>query len=84
MKKYLPYMVVYYGYIFRFFAVRNNKLVSYLDLKYDIHMDSLPVEKIIIGSNCKVSKGDIFHLLEFYGFDGNEVEIAKSESSYSI
>ena len=66
------------------FMSRNNKIISYLDLKYDIYTDSLPVKKIIIGPNCEVSGGDIFHLLEFYGFDGNEIEIVNSNSSYSI
>lgn len=37
--------------------------------------------KNIIGPNCEVSGGDIFHLLEFYGFDGNEIEIVNSDSS---
>lgn len=66
------------------FMVKNNKIISYLDLKFDFYKDNLPVKKIIIGPNCKVSNLDIFHLLEFYGFEGNEIEIIKSESSYRI
>lgn len=66
------------------FMIRRNRIVSYLDLKYDTYEDELPVEKVIIGPNCKVTEGDIFHLLEFYGFDGRRIEIVKSKSSYSI
>lgn len=37
------------------FTVRNNKVVSYLDLKYDVDKENLPIQKIIIGPNSKVS-----------------------------
>ena len=66
------------------FMTRRNRIVSYLDLKYDTYLDELPIEKIIIGPNCKVTEGDIFHLLEFYGFEGNQIAIVKSKSSYNI
>lgn len=66
------------------FMVRGNRIVSYLDMRYDTYQDELPIEKIIIGPNCKVTEGDVFHLLEFYGFDGNQIEIVKSKSSYCV
>ena len=66
------------------FMVRNNKIISYLDIRYDLEKNNWPVKKIIIGPNCGVSEWDIFHLLEFYHFEGNKIEIVKSDSSYSI
>ena len=64
------------------FSVRDNKIVSYLDLKYDIDTDDLPIQNIIIGPNCKVSESDIYFLLEFFGFDGNKIQVQRSKSSY--
>ena len=64
------------------FTVRDNKIVSYLDLKYDIDTDDLPIQNIIIGPNCKVSESDIYFLLEFFGFDGNKIQLQRSKSSY--
>lgn len=66
------------------FMVRNGKIIPYLDLKFDLDVDSMPIKKIVIGPNCKVEKLDIYHLLEFFNFDGNEIEIVKSESSYCV
>lgn len=64
------------------FTVKNNKIVSFLDLKYDIDVDNMPIQKIIIGPNCKVSESDIFFLLEFFGLDGKRIETQRSKSSY--
>lgn len=66
------------------FMVRNGKIMPYLDLKYDLNEDNLPIKKIIIGPNCKVYELDIYHLLNFFGFDGDEIEIMKSNSSYCL
>ena len=66
------------------FMVRNGKIVPYLDMKYDLDEDSIPVKEIIIGPSCKVDKLDIFHLLEFFGFDGNKINVEKSKSSYGL
>ena len=64
------------------FSVRNDKIVSYIDMKYDLDPDNMPIKEIVMGPNCKVSESDVFQLLEFYGFDGSKIEIAKSKSSY--
>lgn len=66
------------------FMVRNGKIIPYLDLKYDLDENNLPIKKIVIGPNCKVDELDIYHLLEFFGFDGNEIEIVRSASSYCL
>lgn len=63
------------------FMERNNKIVSYLDLKFDAFGD-MPVKEIILGSDCKVDEYDIFHLLGFYGFDAEKVNIYRSQLSY--
>lgn len=63
------------------FMEKNGKIVSYLDLKYDI-MSDMPVKEIILGSGCKVDENDIFHLLGFYGFDVENINIHKSKLSY--
>jgi len=64
------------------FMTKNGKIISYLDLKYDTNPNDLPIKKIIIGPNCRVSESDIYHILEFFGFDGTEIQIQKSKSSY--
>lgn len=66
------------------FMVRNGKIVPYLDMKYDLDEDNMPIKEIIIGPNCKVDELDIFHLLEFFRFDGNNIEIKSSKSSYRL
>lgn len=66
------------------FLARNGKIIPYLDLKFDLDEDNLPIKKIVIGPNCKVEELDIYHLLEFFGFDGDEIEIIKSKSSYCL
>jgi hypothetical protein len=65
------------------FMVKNDKIISYMDLKYD-YSGELPIKQIYIGPNCKVMEDDIFHLLEFYGFDANHIRIGKSKSSYCL
>lgn len=66
------------------FMVRNGKIIPYLDLKFDLDENDLPIKKVIIGPNCKVDEQDIYHLLEFFGFDGDEIEIERSKSSYRV
>lgn len=66
------------------FMVRNGKIIPYLDLKFDTEEDNYPIKKIVIGPNCKVDELDIYHLLEFFGFDGREIEIVRSVSSYCL
>ena len=66
------------------FMVKSGKIVPYLDLKFDLDKSNLPIKKVIIGPNCKVNILDIYHLLQFYGIDGDEIEIIKSKSSYHI
>lgn len=39
-------------------------------------------QTLIIGPNSKVSESDIYFLLEFFGFDGGNIQIQRSESSY--
>lgn len=63
------------------FMEKDGKIVSYLDLKYDV-MDDMPIKEIILGSDCKVNKYDIFHLLGFYGFDAEKINIHRSKLSY--
>lgn len=60
---------------------RNGKIVSYLDLKYDT-MDEMPVKEIILGSDCKVGENDVYHLLGFYGYDVDDINILRSKLSY--
>ena len=57
------------------FMVRNGKIIPYLDLKFDLDKNDLPIKKVILGPNCKVDEQDIYYLLEFFGFDGDEIEI---------
>ena len=66
------------------FMVRNGKIIPYLDLKFDLDENDLPLKKVIIGPNCKVDEQDIYHLLEFFGFDGDEIAITRSKSSYCV
>lgn len=66
------------------FMVRNGKIIPYFDLKFDLDENDLPIKKVIIGPNCKVDERDIYHLLEFFGFDGDEIEITRSKSSYCV
>lgn len=66
------------------FMVKSGRIIPYLDLKFDVDKSNLPIEKVIIGPNCKVNILDIYHLLQFYGFDADEIEIKKSKSSYRI
>lgn len=66
------------------FVVKSGKIVPYLDLKFDFDKNNLPIKKVVIGPNCKVNNLDIYHLLQFYGFAGDEIKIIKSKSSYRI
>lgn len=66
------------------FMVKNGRIIPYLDLKFDLDKGNFPIKKVIIGPNCKVNILDIYHLLQFYGFDGDKIEIIKSKSSYRI
>lgn len=66
------------------FMVKKGKIIPYLDLKFDLDKKNIPIKKIVIGPNCKVNELEIFHLLEFFGFDGTEIEIARSRSSYCL
>ena len=66
------------------FMVKSGRIISYLDLKFDLDKSNLPIKKVIIGPNCKVNILDIYHLVQFYGFNGDELEIIKSKSSYRI
>ncbi len=66
-----------------FMAAKGN-IIPFLDLKFDLDEKNMPIKKIVIGPNCKVKQLDIYHLLEFFKFDGNEIKIVKSKSSYCI
>lgn len=66
------------------FMTRSGRIVPYVDLKFDLDKRNIPIRKVIIGPNCKVNDLDVYHLLNFYGFDGNEIEITRSKSSYCI
>jgi len=66
------------------FMVKSGRIIPYLDLKFDVDKNNLPIEEVITGPNCKVNIIDIYHLLQFYGFDGDKIEIKKSQSSYRI
>ena len=66
------------------FMVKSGRIIPYLDLKFDVDKNNLPIEEVITGPNCKVNILDIYHLLQFYGFDGDKIEIKKSQSSYRI
>lgn len=66
------------------FTTKNGKIISFLDLKFDLEEKDIPIKKIVIGPNCKVNELDISHLLEFYKYDSDEVEIVKSKSSYCL
>ena len=66
------------------FMVKNGRIITFLDLKIDFDKSNLPIEEVIIGPNCKVNILDIYHLLQFYGFNGEKIKIEKSKSSYRI
>ena len=66
------------------FMVKSGRIIPYLDLKFDVDKNNLPIEKVIVGPNCKVNILDIYHLLQFYEFDADKIEIKKSKSSYRI
>lgn len=66
------------------FMVRNGKIIPYLDLKFDLDTSDIPIKKIVIGPNCKVGELDIYHLLEFFGFESDTIKIEKSQSSYRL
>lgn len=66
------------------FMVKNGKIIPYLDLKFDLDKNYLPIKKVVIGPNCKVNELDIYHLLEFFKFDGDRIEIVRSQSSYCL
>ena len=66
------------------FMVRNGKIIPYLDLKFNLDTNDIPIKKIVIGPNCKVGELDIYHLLEFFGYENDKIEIKKSQSSYRI
>ena len=66
------------------FMVKNGRIIPFLDLKIDFDKSNLPIEEVIIGPNCKVNILDIYHLLQFYGFNGEKIKIEKSKSSYRI
>lgn len=66
------------------FMVRNGKIIPFLDLKFDLCKEHIPIKKVIIGPNCKVDELDVFHLLGFYKYNVDEIEIARSESSYCL
>lgn len=63
------------------FMEKNGKIVSYLDLKYDT-MGEMPIKEIILGSDCKVGENDVYHLLGFYGYDADDINILRSKLSY--
>lgn len=66
------------------FMPKNGKIISFLDLKFDLEEENLPIKKIVIGPNCKVDELDILHLLGFYKYASDEIEIIKSKSSYCL
>lgn len=63
---------------------RNGKIIPFLDLKFNSAEKNIPIKKIVIGPNCKVDELDILHLLGFYKYDFDEIEIVKSKSSYCV
>lgn len=66
------------------FMAKNGKIIPYLDMKFDLDKDNLPIKKVVIGPNCKVDELDVYHLLSFYKFDGDKIEIVRSQSSYCL
>lgn len=66
------------------FMTRNGKIIPFLDLKFNSAEKNIPIKKIVIGPNCKVDELDILHLLGFYKYDFDKIEIVKSKSSYCV
>lgn len=66
------------------FLAKNGKIIPFLDLKFDLNENDIPVKKIIIGPNCKVDELDIIHVLEFFHYDSEEIDIVESQSSYCL
>lgn len=38
------------------FTTKNGKIISFLDLKFDLEEKDIPIKKIVIGPNCKVNE----------------------------
>ena len=55
--------------------VKGGRIIPYMDLKFDFDKSDFPIRKVVIGPNCKVDILDIYHLLQFYGFDRDKIEI---------
>ena len=66
------------------FMVKSGKIIPHLDLKFDLDKNYLPIKKVVIGPNCKVNELDVYHLLEFFKFAGEKIEIMRSQSSYCL
>lgn len=37
------------------FMVKSGRIIPYLDLKFDVDKNNLPIEEVITGPNCKVN-----------------------------
>ena len=63
------------------FMEKNGKIISYIDLKFDT-LNYMPIKEIILGADCRVSENDIYHVMSFYGFDADKINVYRSDISY--
>lgn len=66
------------------FFIRNNNLVSYMDLSFERRVDDGIISEIVIGPCSKLKEEDIRLMLSKYGFDSSSISVVKSKASYQI
>ena len=63
------------------YIAKNDKLVAYVDLKFEDCICDGIINEIVIGPKAKVSDEDIYRFLLLNGYNSN-IKISKSRSSY--
>ncbi len=65
--------------------IKNSKAVFYSDLSFkhlSIPEGGVLIPRIVIGPKCKLSRRDIYMLLDSYGYDSSNLEIESSKATY--
>lgn len=63
------------------YVVKNDKLVAYVDMKFERCIESGIIKEIVIGPKANISTNDIYRFLLVNGV-GSDIKISKSRSSY--
>ncbi|MFQ9247050.1 MAG: DUF2971 domain-containing protein [Clostridium paraputrificum] len=64
------------------FNIRNNKIVTYVDLDFSDLVKKNIIKEIVIGPRSQVKENDVYYLLMANGYSFQDISVGKSSATY--